>query len=356
MKHNIKITIGSNNNGKVIKQDVSYIYVFDEQSLTADHYEKTSYGDLEKKDKLVMALNYRKDVELEPSPSGVTRQGKKYDSLYAFKREIWDGGGQSIYEPVIIKNSSDAKTFVDYNISNNRWYEYVIQPSDLNEEAGVIKSVKKIVHAKWQYWSLTELHPVSGDKKKFTASPSDIWIFKYNVSPSEQTQNMAKSQQDNLSQYPVFSRGKKNNISSSVSCLLGSEMAPYNFVTFKKTPRYDENGNIKWVEEFGHTETLGGYTERKLFRERLTSNQKVDMLNMWREVAYSGNPKLIKDVKGQKFLVQITQSSNSVNDSWNKNPDTINFSFVEIGSLEGVTITGEGDNEAYNKDSACCKR
>jgi hypothetical protein len=49
--------------------------------------------------------------------------------------------------------------------------------------------------------------------------------------------------------------------------------------------------------------TEGGYIEKMPFSDQLTSNQKVDMLEAWRKICYSGNPKLLKDSKGQKFLI-----------------------------------------------------
>ena len=80
----------------------------------------------------------------------------------------------------------------------------------------------------------------------------------------------------------------------------------------------------------------------------MTSNEKIDMIKAWREVAYSGNPKLLKDMKGNSYLVQITSSSNSTQYGWSKMPDTISFDWVEIGTLEGVIITNP---EAVNNNN-----
>ena len=89
----------------------------------------------------------------------------------------------------------------------------------------------------------------------------------------------------------------------------------------------------------------GGYTERLPFSSRLSSNQQIDMLEAWRKVCYSGNPKLLKDNKGQKFLIQIVSASNTPSlDNEGRMPETINFSWVEIGSAKNITVTGQRED------------
>jgi hypothetical protein len=65
-------------------------------------------------------------------------------------------------------------------------------------------------------------------------------------------------------------------------------------ITF--TEGYQER--IELTETVNCPRVVGGYTESFPFSEQLTSNQKVDMLEKWREICYSGNPKLLKDAKG----------------------------------------------------------
>lgn len=288
----------------------------------------------------ILAMNYQDTRSMTPvdvygAAVGITSQtvaGASVISVY--KREIWEDGGEELYQPVEL--NYERGKLLDFNIANGRTYEYTAYPSTTVSEGA---SKRAVVSTNWQYWSLTELHSVENNKKVFTASPDDIWIFKYNLTLGEQTQNISKTQQDNLTAYPVFSHGPKNNISSTVSCLLGSEMMP---VVLARGPAEYDNATGKWVRPLKQYQQ-GGYRERRRFTDvRWTSNEKVDMLNAWRQIAFSGNPKLLKDTKGQKFLIQITQSSNSTQETWGaKRPETISFSWVEIGSLEGVTITGE---------------
>ena len=264
-------------------------------------------------------------------PAGVTMaETATFQSISVYKSEIWSGGQESILHPVVVNGRSVS--FRDFNISNNRTYLYQVFPKSAGAERD---SVSASISTHWQDWSITELHPVEGRDKTFTASLSDVWLFKYNVEPSQQTQNISKTQQDNLTAYPKFSNGKKNHISSSVTCLLGSQMVSYDFITTKE--QYDAKNGWTYVDVPGHWE--GGYSERRPFVSQLTSNERIDMLNAWRQVVYSGNPKLVKDRKGQKFLVQIIEGSNTTQDNYYQMPDQISFSWVEIGDLDDAIIT-----------------
>ena len=203
-----------------------------------------------------------------------------------------------------------------------------------------------------------ELHETD-DPKVFTASPKDVWKFKYNISTGAQTQNISKTQQDTLSRYPIFSHGVKNAVSGSVTCLLGREMINADYTNKEWVYKQDTNTSepdFIWTEINGSFKNLGGYRERLgriqnfcgtnpdylsasvLGFRNLTSNEAVDMLDKWRDVCYSGNPKLLKDQKGQTFIIQITDPSNTTNESWEKMPEEISFSWIEIADAKDCRI------------------
>ena len=111
-------------------------------------------------------------------------------SLYAvsvYKKEIWYDreAGKSMEEPVwtpVALNES-SNIIRDFNIGNNRYYKYVFRlvenkaDGGLEYQSGIIVPIK----TNWQGWSITELHETD-DPKVFTASPKDVWKFKYNIS------------------------------------------------------------------------------------------------------------------------------------------------------------------------------
>lgn len=263
-----------------------------------------------------------------------------------------------VWTPVVLNESSNV--IRDFNIGNNRYYKYVFRlvenkaDGGLEYQAGIIVPIK----TKWQGWSITELHETD-DPKVFTAAPKDVWKFKYNISNGAQTQNVAKTQQETLSRYPIFSHGVKNAIGGSVTCLLGREMINADYTNKEWVYEQDPNTsepNFIWRENNGPFENLGGYRERLgrvqnfcgtnpdylsasvLGFRNLTSNEAVDMLDKWRDVCYSGNPKLLKDQKGQTFIIQITDPSNTTNESWEKMPEEISFSWIEIADAKDCRI------------------
>lgn len=295
---------------------------------------------------------------------GISNADQSLYSISIYKKEIWynrETGKpmeQDVWTPVALEDTSGV--IRDFNIGNNRYYKYVFRlvenkvGGNIEYQSGIIVPIK----TNWQGWSIVELHETD-DPKVFTAAPKDVWKFKYNISNGAQTQNVAKTQQDTLSRYPIFSHGVKNAVGGSVTCLLGREMINADYTNKEWVYEQDPNTsepNFIWIENNGPFENLGGYRERLgrvqnfcgtnpdylsasvLGFRNLTSNEAVDMLDKWRDVCYSGNPKLLKDQKGQTFIIQITDPSNTTNESWDKMPEEISFSWIEIADAKDCRI------------------
>ena len=280
----------------------------------------------EDKTSAVVLLNYEKypkdseNLEIKESEGYTTVRGSDSLVLDVFKQEVdkiptsTNEDVQTLTNLEPVAENLEEYHFKDYNTSNGRKYRYVIYPgqSDVN-----VEKIEKYVAVNWDYWSITELEPVDGNWKKFTASSDNVWLFNLNVETGEQTQNITRTEQQTLGTYLRYSQGQANYVSGQVSCLLGRDVVPANLA--------------KSYEESGYQE--------KLWNDRiLSSNQKVDMLLAWRKFVFSGNPKLLKDRFGQSFIVTITQSSNTPMDTVKRQPNTISFSWTEIASLKEVTI------------------
>ena len=303
-------------------------------------------------------------IIMTAAAQGISNDDQSLYSISIYKKEIWYNRNtgkpmeQDVWTPVVLENASG--TIRDFNIGNNRYYKYVFRlvenkiGGNVEYQSGIIVPIK----TSWQGWSITELHETD-DPKVFTAAPKDVWKFKYNISNGAQTQNVAKTQQETLSRYPIFSHGVKNAIGGSVTCLLGREMINADYTNKEWVYEQDPNTsepNFIWREINGPFENLGGYRERLgrvqnfcganpdylsasvLGFRNLTSNEAVDMLDKWRDVCYSGNPKLLKDQKGQTFIIQITDPSNTTNESWEKMPEEISFSWIEIADAKDCRI------------------
>lgn len=258
---------------------------------------------------------------------GVLNAGDKNQSLDIFKQEIdAEGNPLTVLEPVA-KELQNYR-FKDYNISNHRRYQYFIYLSQKDPvkvgQNQVIYKTSFTVSTNWQEWSITELHPVDGTMKSFTASPEDVWLFNLNISTGEQSQNITRNEVQTLGVYPRISQGKANYIKGNVSCLLGKDVI-----------------SLGEALKNGFDVEHGGYIEMRKYIDSITSNQRVDMLKAWRKLVMSSNPKLLKDREGQSFLVTISNSTNKPMDNVKFQPNTISFSWTQIGTLDGVTIVGE---------------
>ena len=242
------------------------------------------------------------------------------------------------WEPVVINNI--VSTINDYNVKSGFSYQYILYPIATeniqlfaNKEAasqGIYCGDP--VSMEWDFWTLCELIPESLDidapivKKKYRVDTNNIWKFKYSLETGSQTQNLTKNEVQTLGQFSRISHGKTNNISGEVSCLLGSEIIP-----MSKT----------------------GYIER-LAQSRytpLSTNEKIKMLQQWRNIVYSKNPKLLRDIKGQAWIVSIISGSNSPFNLYKKQPDTITFTWKQIEDVDNVIIY---DNENTKKKQDVC--
>jgi hypothetical protein len=176
----------------------------------------------------------------------------------------------------------------------------------------------------WDEWSICELIPqldiedAPAVKKAYTVNTEQIWLFKYSLESDDQTQNIVRNEIQTLGQFPKFGFGKANYSSGGVKALLGSEIVL--------------GSREKYVERL-----------RKSRIEPLSTNERVEMLNKWKEFVSSKNPKLLKDIKGQSWIVQITSSSNMVSNFYLNQPDTISFKWKQIEDTKNIVINSSVD-------------
>lgn len=280
-----------------------------------------------------------------------------------YRREIWYNydpktntidtrpDGEPTYH--LVAEGTDSSAVIDYNIGNNRYYEYLYR--FVYSGSGILntsfKEILNPIEISWNGWSLSDLHEIEhSNGKAFRTSLNDTWKFKFNISPGQQTQNLSRTEQETLGRFSKFSQGLKNAVSGSVQCLLGRDIYPAIYSNQKyeyKSSVVDDKISWSWEPKYDNKLTnLGGYQENLLpsvqkSYHKSTSNKSVDMLNKWREFCYSGNPKLLRDAKGQRFIVQLTDTSNTTQESWIQRPEEISFSWVQVADADDVTIIEE---------------
>lgn len=330
MSNNMTIIVSPANSStdtQVIHKDqiVSFINVLNGVQEASKKPEKIEYTEDDNLENAVALLNYVNTSTTEHNYN--TEQGfapmhsSKVWTADLFRREVAtkiEDGVEVVDRRLtpleLVGENIQDFTFYDFNVSNNRTYQYVLYPTIDGDD---VDREEVIVHTNWQAWSITELHSTGKGNNSYYATANDVWLFNLNVDTGEQTQNLARNEVQTLGAYPRYSQGRQNYISGTVSCLMGSDVLPVSYL----------NGKME-----------GGYTEKRLFDVNPTSNERIDMLNAWRALVFSKNPKLLKDRKGQAFLVTLTQSSNKPYDAVRRQPDTISFSWTQIGTLDEVSI------------------
>ena len=186
---------------------------------------------------------------------------------------------------------------IDYNVVNNQTYKYYIFKEDSTSISAAVTSNEVLTC--WQDWSLVDL-TYNDDEDVYYADPNQIWKFNLNLSSDSQTQTFDSTVYNNFTQFPKVSVGKLNYATGGLTCLLGN---------IQKL----NNGEISYFEP---------------------SN----MIEEWNDFCSNGNIKLLKNRKGNAMLVMITGSSSQVDDVIKEQPNTITFSWVQVGDINGVTI------------------
>lgn len=257
----------------------------------------------------------------------------KYNSanqLYSIETKEYFGPWTVAAAKVSIAN------FRDFKVESGKTYQYIIYPSEnednkleqqfANKNTAIAEETRygDPVSIKWNEWSIAELIPETVDpttpiiKKSYKVNLDNIWVFKYGLETGSQTQNINRNETQTLGQFLKIGYGNANYISGEVSAFLGSEIVPM---------------------------TSEGYVERlrKSINTPLSTNEKALMLSKWRSFVKSKNPKLLKDMKGQSWIVQIMSNSNTPRNFYHDQPDTISFSWKQIDSTDNVVIWSSGE-------------
>ena len=326
------------------KQDIDYMYAQGWPNVGANIFNadlygnvgfpgKWSYSQLIEQSKKSSLLNFVTNGYRTTPNVGVYSGTSKTSGHYSFYREevVANGTNSQITHRDPVAINTQAPQIVDYNVAANHTYRYMAYPTDMNDTVFATTAINpnatgsdpSLVQTPMINWSIAELLPVGPTtdipsvKKEYQVNKSAVWIFKFNVSTGENSQNIGRDQVTNLAQYNKMAQGKRNYMSGTVSCYLGSELV----------------------------RCTGEYTEEPRFAPLTTSNKSIAMLKAWRKFVASKNPKLLKDRKGNKYIVQLTSVSDRVDDNVPCQPSFVNFSWQEIESSEDVLITGGYEND-----------
>lgn len=266
------------------------------------------------------------------------------------------------WEPVAVKIRDTS--FRDFNVTAGRTYQYILYYSSATDgmtpqsfanwdspcwvenasypgQGRLESGSSETLHLRgapvcvdWGEWSVMELEPLDDSpdtptvERMYKANMDQLWLFRYSLETGAQTQNVSRSEFQTLGKFPKVGYGAADYVSGDVTALLGSEIVP--------------------TSRQSYVERLRGARLAPL-----STNEKAKMLAQWRAFVSSKNPKLLRDMKGQSWIVQIFSSSNTPKNSYRNQPDTISFSWKQIADPRKCTIVGPvGDREAVEAEHA----
>lgn len=186
----------------------------------------------------------------------------------------------------------------DYNVLFGQEYEYVIFAETDNEISNAITG-KGTAKARWEGWSLIDLNNQQ-ENGLYTISADDVWLFNTNFSSSDIEQNLNKYIYENFTQFPKVSTGQKNYISGGITAFLSNITS--------ESPQYRDTAQM--MQDFGN-------------------------------MIANGYPKLLKDRKGNAWIVD-TQSNgfNYIDESYEQ-IITVGFNFIQIGDADSISVIKE---------------
>ena len=184
---------------------------------------------------------------------------------------------------------------MDYSVGNQTGYQYYIFP--LTQNTIVSPIISDTITTDWWNWSLVDIEE-STTKDLFYVNTDNIWNFELNIESGAMTQNLDKQTYVGFSQFPKVSTGNRDYYTGSLSCLIG----------------------------------------------KITNNVYIDTIDTqesFRKFIKNGKQKLLKDRKGNAFLVDTTGNSFDVTDTLSEQVVAISFNWMQIGTIDDISIIEE---------------
>lgn len=184
----------------------------------------------------------------------------------------------------------------DFNAVNNAEYQYILFAETAEYISAPLQQNGYTITSWWN-WSLTKLAKSETDDKIYYADSKNVWLFDTEVQSSALQQNLDKATIENFTQFPKISTGKKNYLTGSISAFLSN---PHN-------ARYEDT---------------------------------IEQYNAFIDFIADENPKLLKDRKGNGWIVDTTSNQMQYNDVTAEQITTVNFDFVQLDDLDDLNIIG----------------
>ena len=262
------------------------------------------------------------------------------------------------YYDYICSLSEGATTLKDYNIANNEYYHYLaatevktssgIQYKIYQNEEETFKNPKYVqdseglyyLPVQWDAWQICDIEESDEDPFTFIKT-GNTWILGMNMEDSSVVQNTSVSMWETLGRFDKYSIGQRNYDSSSVTCLLGemkevlhAEGRANEIVSkFEYTENMYAESKCEYEEKIASSTIQGKNRIEAITRKNLIDNKfqrQYTKTEAWKEFCSNGKLKLLKDIKGNKWICQIQASpTRTVNGASNYLLTTITFEWRE---------------------------
>lgn len=197
----------------------------------------------------------------------------------------------------VAKIPASQYKIIDFNVLNGNEYQYTIFAETENYISAPLEQLG-FVKASWWNWSLVGLQESDTDGLYY-ADSENIWLFDTMLTSNAFDQNIDKYIMENFTQFPKISSGKKNYLSSSLTAFLSN--------VDLETGKYADT-----VEQY---------------------NRFVDFIAQ-------PTPKLLRDRKGNGWVVSTTGNSMQYVDESVEQITKVSFNFVQLNDINSVNVIG----------------
>lgn len=191
----------------------------------------------------------------------------------------------------VAKLSNGSLSIIDHNVQNHMEYVYHVYKEDENYTSSDVLSNN--VTTCWWDWTITGFN--LDDDGVYRVDPRNIWRFSLNIDSGDITESMSKTVYENLTKYPKLSSGSMDYNQGSLTCIAGN------------------------IQNDLYTETIG-------------------IIRQWNFFCSGSELKLLKDRKGNRWIVDITSTSAKTADESVEQYTTISFNWIEIMNSDYISI------------------
>lgn len=246
----------------------------------------------------------------------------------------------------LVTGANVSMFVMDYNVRNYEYYHYMVAitqysftqnrdittifENKLSEKTGkpsAYGTIPSYERAFWDAWSICDIEQSTEDENTYLKT-GDIWRLKYNISEESITQNLNVTVWDTLSKYSKISLGQRDYMSSTFTGLLGDMEYFVDYNSQEDMLKINSKSKINVCQ----------YTER-LDPDLNPYSTEMDKLKKWVQFCGNGKLKLLKDQKGNAWVVQITgMPNNNIDIKSNLQETVISFDWQEVLDVSKICI------------------